>query len=193
MSPAAQKGFRACIADGFIRLDTERALSLGHPEDDILVVQSNLANTYSLLGRDESALQMHRDAYSGWLRLEGEEYVKTLRAANNYASSLLYLDRFKEAKKLIRKMMPVACRILGEKDQLTLRMRFNYARALYFDAGATLDDLSEAVTTLEDAERIARRVLGGAHPIMMAIEEPLRESRAALRARETPPPGSARP
>ena len=28
MSPAAQKGFRVCIADGVHRLDTERALSL---------------------------------------------------------------------------------------------------------------------------------------------------------------------
>ena len=30
--------------------------------------------------------------------------------------------------------------------------------ALYQDDGATLDDLREAVTTLEDTERIARRV-----------------------------------
>jgi len=72
------------------------------------------------------------------------------------------------------------------------RRRF-WSAALYKDNAATLDDLHEAVTTLEDTHRIARRVLGGAHPIMMAIEEPLRESRAALRARETPPPGSARP
>ena len=35
------------------------------------------------------------------------------------------------------------------------------------DDAATLDDLREAVTTLEDAERIARRVLGGAHPTAM--------------------------
>ena len=52
---------------------------------------------------------------------------------------------------------------------------------------ATLDDLREAVTTLEDAGRIARRVLGGAHPITMGIERHLRNAQAALRARETPP------
>ena len=33
--------------------------------------------------------------------------------------------------------------------------------ALYQDPRATLDDLREAVTTLEDTERIARRVFGG--------------------------------
>ena len=55
------------------------------------------------------------------------------------------------------------------------------------DANATLDDLREAVTTLEDLERIARRVFGGTHPLTTGIEEALGESRAALRARETPP------
>ena len=57
-----------------------------------------------------------------------------------------------------------------------------YARALCKDAGATLDDLREAVTTLEDAGLIARRVLGGMHPFTKVIEDLLRRSRAALRA-----------
>jgi hypothetical protein len=52
------------------------------------------------------------------------------------------------------------------------------------DPGATLDDLREAVTTLEDTERSARRVMGGAHPTAMGIERTLKEARAALRARE---------
>ena len=63
--------------------------------------------------------------------------------------------------------------------------------ALYEEPAATLDDLREAVTTLEDSERTARRVFGGAHPLTTAIEGALRIARAALRARETPPPGGA--
>jgi hypothetical protein len=55
------------------------------------------------------------------------------------------------------------------------------------DDRATLDDLREAVTTLEDVERIARRVLGGAHPNVVDIERELRDARETLRARETPP------
>ena len=56
--------------------------------------------------------------------------------------------------------------------------------------GATLDDLREAVTTLEDAERTTRRVFGGAHPSTMGIQVALQDARAALRASETPsPPG----
>ena len=51
---------------------------------------------------------------------------------------------------------------------------------------ATLDDLRKAVTTLEDTERTARRVLGGAHPNVRSMEESLQQARAALRARDTP-------
>ena len=71
------------------------------------------------------------------------------------------------------------------------KLRMNYAQSLYRDPGATLDDFREAVTTLEETERIARRVLGGAHPLTGDIEAALREARATLRARETPPPGAA--
>ena len=66
-------------------------------------------------------------------------------------------------------------------------MRSIYATALYDDPAATLDNRREAVTTLEDAGRIARRVFGGAHPLTEGIGEDLERSRAALRARETPP------
>ena len=60
-------------------------------------------------------------------------------------------------------------------------MRLGYAEALYSDPAATLDDLREAVTTLEDVERIARRVLGGAHPLTGGIESALKSAREALR------------
>ena len=49
------------------------------------------------------------------------------------------------------------------------------------------------MTTLEDVERTARRVLGGAHPGVGTIEISLRDARRALCARETPSPaGRAR-
>ena len=65
-----------------------------------------------------------------------------------------------------------------------------YGEALYENpAGATLDDLREAVTTFEDLERIARRIFGGAHPFTVHTEDDLKRSRAALRAREETPPG----
>jgi len=48
--------------------------------------------------------------------------------------------------------------------------------------GATRDDLREAVTTLEDTDRIARRVLGSLHPLAKLIGNNLPLARAALQA-----------
>ena len=73
-------------------------------------------------------------------------------------------------------------RVLGDSHELTFQVRWIYARALYKDSGATLDNVREAVTTLEDVGRTARRVLGGAHPLTVDIEKELRL--AALAARE---------
>ena len=58
--------------------------------------------------------------------------------------------------------------------------------ALYDDDGATLDALREAVMTLEELKRTARRVLGGAHPLTVNIEDELQEARDALYARGLP-------
>ena len=136
---------------------------------------------------------MQRDVYSGYLRLKGEEDEDTLREANNYAASLLNLQRYTEIKSLLRTLIPVARRVLGENNEFTIRMRWNYANALYEDDGAPLDDLREAVATLVEIEPTARRVLGGSHPVAMTMETSLRNARAALdalaaREAQDPPP-----
>jgi hypothetical protein len=80
--------------------------------------------------------------------------------------------------------MPVARRVFGDGNEITLRMRWCYAGALYGDPSATLGDLREAVTTLEDLAPTARRVLGGTHPVTEGIDDELRAARAALDVRE---------
>ena len=155
---------------------------VGASEERMLIVQSNLANSYQGLRRFEQALNLYRDVYSGRLKLNGEEHSDTLNSAGNYGTSLRVLKRFKEAKLLLRNSMPVVRRVLGEGNQTTLRLRWSYAQSLYEDPGATVDDLKEAVTTLEEIERTSRRVFGSAHPIVEGIEESLRKARAALSA-----------
>ena len=130
-------------------------------------------------------MRMRRDVYSGTLKLWGEEHRDTLLEAYFYASLVRELKRFKEARKLLQKSMLIARRVLGENDHLKISMRLVYARALHQDPGATLDDLREAVTTLEETLRTGRRVLGGSHPTTVQLELSLRDARAALRARET--------
>ena len=156
---------------------------LGDSEEGILVARSNLAVTYTSIGRFEEALRTERDVYSGRMKLNGEEHERTLRVAYNYSSSLISLKRFEEAKSLVRKTLPVARRILGESYGTTLRMRLNYAQWLCDGPGATLEDLREAATTIEEIERTARRVFGGSHPLTVEIERFLHNSRARLAAR----------
>jgi len=65
------------------------------------------------------------------------------------------------------------------------------AAEAYNDPSATLDDLRESVTTLEDTAPIARRVLGSAHPLTKAVAAYLQDAQAALRAREETASSSA--
>ena len=159
---------------------------LGIPEKSRLAVQTNLAASYQSLGRLEEANRMLRDVYFGRLKLFGEEHANTIRAAYNYATSLLHLKHFQEGKSLMRRTLPVAQRVLGESSELALMMRSNYGMAVHKDDGATLDDLREAVTTLEETERTARRVLGDVHPITEGMEDELQDAQDALYARGLP-------
>ena len=153
---------------------------LGAHEEDVLVVQTNLANSYHRLGQLDRALQLEGDVYHGSLRLLGEEDGDTLASANNYADSLVSLNRFEEAKSVLREVIPVARRVLGENDTLPFRMRKVYAEALYEDPAATLGDLREAVTTLEAVEQNMQRVFGRAHPLTEGIGGDLQNARAML-------------
>ena len=164
---------------------------VGATERQKLVVKANIAVTYGRLGRDEEASRIERDVYLGHLKLSGREDRDTFMAANNYAWGLFAIQRFEETKTLMRKTVPLARRVLGEGHEYTLNMRWVYGRALSADTGATLKDHREAVETFEATHRIARRVLGTAHPSTASIEGDLRIARAALRARETPSPGRA--
>ena len=88
------------------------------------------------------------------------------------------LQRFEEAKSLMRKTMPIARRVLGNCHEHTLKTQWQYAKALYLDDSAPLDDLREAVETYEDTERTAWRVLGASHPMTVHICQDLEYSRA---------------
>ena len=53
--------------------------------------------------------------------------------------------------------------------------------------GASLDEVREAVATLEDVERTARRIFGDSYPFVLEIESELRFVRSALRRCERLP------
>ena len=154
---------------------------LGSPIGNFLPLQSNMASTYTELGRLDEAISLRRDVYSERLRLYGEEHEDTLLAALNYADTLCKLRHFAEPKLLLNRTIPVALRVLGAEDTTTLKMRWAYARALYMDPAVTLDDLQEAVTSLEELVRTARRVFGNTHPFTRDLERNLEGAREFLR------------
>ena len=84
---------------------------------------------------------------------------------------------------MLRKTLPVARRVLGDSRELTLKMRWLYALALFEDPDATLDNLREAVETLESVAPLWKRVFGPAHPETPNLQLALANARKALAAR----------
>ena len=84
----------------------------------------------------------------------------------------------------MRRILPVARRVTRDNSDISIRMKTLYAQSLYHDAAATLDDLRQAVMTIEDTIQIARRVFGGAHPTTEEMEVALRDAQKVLHARE---------
>ena len=162
--------------------DVSLKFRLGVSEERILATQSNIAQTYMQLGKLNDACRLMRYVYSGYLKAHGEEDRRTLLAASNYAASLTVVERLAEANSVIRKVMPVAQRVLGNNDEVTLKMRMNHANWLVEDPNATLKNVNEAIDTLEEIEPTVRRVFGIAHPFMADVERSLEYSRATLRA-----------
>ena len=70
-------------------------------------------------------------------------------------------------------------------------MRWLYSNSLYRDTGATLDDLREAVTTLESVAPLWKRIFGPAHPETPKVQGALKEAREALAARAAASSGAA--
>ena len=77
--------------------------------------------------------------------------------------TLLDLRRFAEAKKLLRKVAPVARRALGAEHALTLSLREDLSRAT-LDGDSSAEEKREALQMLKDTVAVMRRVMGPAHP-----------------------------
>ena len=119
---------------------------------------------------------MSRDVYSETLRLYDEESMDVLREANNYAMHLIDARRFKEAKKILRKRIPVARRVLGPEHDLTMSMREDLCRAT-LDGDSAANEKREALRTLEDTVGLMRRVLGAQHPEAQRAQKTLESYR----------------
>ena len=149
----------------------------------MLVAQSNLAITYKELGRHEEALRLNREVYSGFLRLNGEEYEGTVQAALNLSTSLVNTSNFAEARAFTRKQMKLATRVLGSDHRITLDFQWGYARAFTLDKDVSAEQLAKVATTLEKTLKTAQRVLGREHPDTLNIGRELAIARREIALR----------
>ena len=155
----------------------------GAPEETVLASKSNLATTYSMLGRLDEALLLREEVYAGRVKLDGYRGEDTLIATSNYAVALLDLERYAEAKSILRKAIPNARRTLGAEHDLTLNFRRIYAECLCRDGSR--DDIAEAVAIYEDVLQRTRRIFGDDHPSWRRLPELLGAAREFLASSDT--------
>ena len=137
----------------------------GDSEGNILVAQSNISSSYAELGRHEEALRIERDIYARRSALLGKNDEATLLSAVNLACSLVEdLEQFDEARAFLQDRIPEAIQALGKDADLALKLRRMYAQCLYENDGASREDVTAAIATLEDIDRRQTRIFGAAHP-----------------------------
>mgnify|MGYP006217895773 CR=1 FL=1 len=90
------------------------------------------------------------------------------------------LHKLEEARPFLRKLVGRARRALEPEDITTFRLRRAYAEALYSDGASPVRDVREAVTTLEELDKAARRIYGEDNPFREHIRRSLEEARKKL-------------
>ena len=79
----------------------------------------------------------------------------------------------------------VARRVLGKGNIDVVRLRWSYGLFLFRSPDATLDDIREAVATMEETYGTVRRVFGAEHSYTREMDpKDIRFAQAELRARE---------
>jgi hypothetical protein len=113
----------------------------------------------------------------------GETHTETLGIALDLAITLREADKNADAKSFLRGRVLIADRFLGREKMLSLRLRWVYANSLTDSADATIDDLVEAVETLESVAKSWKRVMGERHPETVKVLNASKSAREKLRLR----------
>ena len=147
--------------------------------DDLMIVrtQTDIAGCYDTLGQHELAYPIMARAYAKRVAKVGAAEPATLNLAGNLGRTTLKLKKYAEARDLLGGRVPVAIQVLGKEHHVTIRLRWFYCQAIYKDADATLGEVREAVTMLEDVAITSRRVFGAEHPTARGCQYALDEAR----------------
>ena len=167
---------------GVLEADLATDVRFGAREENILLTKANLALCYYKLGRHEHALDLRREVYARAVALN---LPQRSQDAMNLASSMVATERWAEAKSLLREQLPAAQRALGADHDTVIHLRWIYADSLRTDAGASREDLVEAVTLLDELSRKTQRIYGTAYPLTCNLQGALGLAREKLAAFDT--------
>ena len=145
------------------------------------VAQGNLASTYEALGQLDRTLRIRKDVYARKSALFGTLHESTIMSAVNLAATLVdALQQFDEARAFLRDRIPEATRSLGKDHGTTLRLERMHAQCLYRNDGASRDDITTAIATLEELYRRITRIYGATHPQTRGTQDYLEKARETL-------------
>jgi hypothetical protein len=154
-----------------------------------------VAYCLSELEERREPLEMHLEIFEESVESDGLEDADSLYHGYILLYALVESDRVAEARALVvNRLLPAAQRALGGDDQVMIWLKGGYARTLmggFCDVSpATVEDLTLAVTILEEMDATCRRVFGPDHPLTKKYVKSRTEAREKLaRARaESGPP-----
>jgi tetratricopeptide (TPR) repeat protein len=107
---ATEQYAEALVAfEGFL----SNARRMGQSEDDILPAQTNVANCYWKVGREDEALSIERHVFARQRELNGGGDEDTIISAMNLANSLNNIGCYEETINILRGIIPAARDELG--------------------------------------------------------------------------------
>ena len=150
---------------------------LGAPEEEMLDMQSNVANSLKALGRHDEALKAYRVVYTAKVKhfRDDENTFLTLKCFSDTLCRCAEEGKphlWAENMSLLREKVGtgVAQRVLGPHHPVLLQLRSAYACAIFMEPSTSREDCRAQLAVFENIARIACQVLGPAHPHTRTFE-----------------------
>ena len=131
---------------------------------------SNVANCFAQLGREEEAQVIRRMVLAKERSFYGDGHLEPIMTAANIANAMVQCKKpsakkYAEIREFTREWVSIAQSSGLGDHHITNRIKEAHAYGIYRDPAASLDDVREGVTILEDVDRSYRQILGKDHPV----------------------------
>ncbi|KAF9058665.1 hypothetical protein BDP27DRAFT_1343148 [Rhodocollybia butyracea] len=132
---------------------------IGEHHPDTLTSMGNLATTYQVLGKLESAEKLQEEVLVLRKKFIGEHHPDTLTSMGNLASTYHSLGKLESAEKLQEEVLVLRKKVIGEHHPHTLASMGNLASTYH-----SLGKLECAQKLQEEVLVLCKKVIGEHHP-----------------------------